>query len=103
MDLLSALPISLRQLQYIVAVAEFGSFRRAAEACHVAQPPPSPLVAQARRILVAAGDCAIWPGSTQAKDGTIDGAVLALEADLGGLVHAPLGRDPFLLAVERAA
>src|SRR4029077_16905810 len=85
MDLLSALPISLRQLQYIVAVADLGSFRRAADACHVAQPslsaqvagaertlrvpmfertgrrvrvPPAaaPLVAQARRILVAAGD-----------------------------------------------
>src|SRR5580765_4275482 len=85
MDLLSALPISLRQLQYIVAVAELGSFRRAAETCHVAQPslsaqvavaeralglqlfertgrrvrvPPAaaPLVAQARRILMAAGD-----------------------------------------------
>ena len=85
MDLLSAPPISLRQLQYIVAVAEHGSFRRAADACHVAQPslsaqvavaeqalgvqlfertgrrvrvPPAaaPLVAQARRILVAAGD-----------------------------------------------
>lgn len=36
MDLLSAPPISLRQLQYIVAVAEHGSFRRAADACHVA-------------------------------------------------------------------
>ena len=85
MDLLSSLPVSLRQLQYIVAIAEHGSFRKAAEACHVAQPslsaqvavaeralgvqlfertgrkvrvPPSaaPLVAQARRILVAAGD-----------------------------------------------
>ncbi|MGZ4533084.1 MAG: LysR family transcriptional regulator, partial [Mycobacteriaceae bacterium] len=85
MDLLSALPISLRQLQYIVAVADLGSFRRAAEACHVAQPSLSaqvgvaeralgmqlfertgrrvrvpaaaaPLIAQARRILVAAGD-----------------------------------------------
>ena len=83
MDLLSALPVSLRQLQYIVAVAEFRSFRRAAEACHVAQPslsaqvavaermlgvqlfertarrvrvppPAAPLVAQARRILTAA-------------------------------------------------
>ena len=85
MNLLSTLPISLRQLQYIVAIAEHGSFRRAAEACHVAQPslsaqvavaeralgvqlfertgrrvrvPPAaaPLVAQARRILMAAGD-----------------------------------------------
>lgn len=176
MDLLSALPISLRQLQYIVAVAQFGGFRRAAEACHVAQPSLSaqvavaeralgvqlfertarrvrvapvaaPLVAQARRILMAAGDLSElarqradpfqgtvrlgvipticpyllpeiapalardFPRLTihwseertnrlvrQAKDGTIDGALLALEADLGGLVHAKLGWDPFLLA-----
>jgi LysR family hydrogen peroxide-inducible transcriptional activator len=176
MDLLSPLPVSLRQLQYIVAVTDLGSFRRAAEACHVAQPslsaqvavaeralgiqlferagrsvrvPPAaaPVVAQARRILVAAGDLRelarqgadpfrgtirigiipticpyvlpeIAPAITsdfphltinwsedrtrrlvrQAKDGTIDGAVLALEADLGGLAHATLGWDPFLLA-----
>ena len=176
MDLLSALPVSLRQLQYIVAVADLGSFRRAAEACHVAQPSLSaqvgvaerglgmqlfertgrrvrvpaaaaPLVAQARRILVAAGDlrelarqradpfrgtlrigviptiCPYllpeiapalardYPHLTidwredrtsrlvrQAKEGTIDGALLALEADLNGLVHATLGWDPFLLA-----
>ena len=38
----------------------------------------------------------------QAKDGTIDGAVLALQADLGGLVHATLGWDPFLLAAAPA-
>src|SRR5258708_32866509 len=85
MDLLATLPVSLRQLQYIVAVADRGSFRRAADACHVAQPSLSaqvavaeralgvqlfertgrrvrvpaaaaPLVAQARRILMAAGD-----------------------------------------------
>jgi LysR family hydrogen peroxide-inducible transcriptional activator len=176
MDLMSALPISLRQLQYIVAVAEHGSFRHAAEVCHVAQPslsaqvavaeralgmqifertargvrvPPAaaPIVAQARRVLVAAGDLhelarqqadpfrgtlrlgvipticpyllpdiapalsRAFPDLTinwsedrtsrlvgQAKDGTIDGAVLALQADLGGLVHAALGWDPFLLA-----
>jgi hypothetical protein len=34
MDLLSPLPISLRQLQYIVAVAELGSFRRAVDDGH---------------------------------------------------------------------
>jgi len=176
MDLLSALPISLRQLQYIVAVAELGSFRRAAETCHVAQPslsaqvavaeralglqlfertgrrvrvPPAaaPLVAQARRILMAAGDlhelarqlgdpfrgtlrlgviptiCPYllpdlapalardYPQLTvdwseertarlveQVKDGALDAAVLAVEADLGGLAHEPLGWDPFFLA-----
>jgi LysR family transcriptional regulator, hydrogen peroxide-inducible genes activator len=32
------LPYSLRQLQYAVAVADTGGFRRAAERCHVSQP-----------------------------------------------------------------
>ncbi len=79
------MPVSLRQLQYVVAVADLGGFRRAAEACHVSQPSLSaqvgqaeealgvrlfernrrrvrvsaagvPLVAQARAVLVAAGD-----------------------------------------------
>ena len=176
MDLLSALPVSLRQLQYIVAVAEFRSFRRAADACHVAQPslsaqvavaermlgvqlfertarrvrvppPAAPLVAQARRILTAAADlqelarqrrdpfrgalrlgvipticpyllpeiarplARACPHLTiewseertarlveQVRDGAIDGAVLALEADVRGLAHETLGRDPFFLA-----
>jgi LysR family hydrogen peroxide-inducible transcriptional activator len=176
MNLLSLLPVSLRQLQYIVAIADLGSFRRAAEACHVAQPslsaqvavaeraldvqlfersgrrvrvPPAaaPLVAQARRILVAAGDLQAlarqqadpfrgtlrlgvipticpyllpdiapalareYPDLTidwseertarlvdQVKDGTLDAAVLALEADLRGLAHESLGWDPFFLA-----
>ncbi|OFW13403.1 MAG: LysR family transcriptional regulator [Acidobacteria bacterium RIFCSPLOWO2_02_FULL_67_21] len=85
MDLLAVPPVSLRQLQYIVAVADARSFRRAAEACHVAQPSLSAQVAlaeeqlgirlfdrdrrgvrlthggealvdQARRVLLAAGD-----------------------------------------------
>jgi LysR family hydrogen peroxide-inducible transcriptional activator len=111
--------------------------------------PPSaaPLIAQARRILVAAGDlhelarqqadpfrgtlrlgviptiCPYllpeitrplareYPDLTiewseertarlvdQLKEGAIDGAVLALEADLRGLAHEPLGWDPFFLA-----
>ena len=85
MNLLAQLPVSLRQLQYLVAVADLGGFRRAAEACHVSQPSLSaqiaqaesalgvrvferdrhhvrvsaagaPIVAQARVVLVAAGD-----------------------------------------------
>src|SRR5260221_1261933 len=77
--------VSLRQLQYIVAVADLSGFRRAAEACHVAQPSLSvqvshaedalgiriferdrrtvrgahaamPVVDQARRVLLAAAD-----------------------------------------------
>jgi LysR family hydrogen peroxide-inducible transcriptional activator len=176
MDVLQPLPVSLRQLQYIVAVAEHGSFRRAADVCHVSQPSLSaqvavaeralgvqlferagqrvrmpaaaaPLVAQARRILTAAGDLRelarqkadplrgtlrlgiipticpyVLPDITpslsraypelsiqwtedrtvglvkQMKDGAIDAAVVALEADLRGLDHATLGWDPFFLA-----
>ena len=176
MDVLQPLPVSLRQLQYIVAVAEHGSFGRAAQVCRVSQPSLSaqvavaeralgvqlfersghsvrtpaavvPLIAQARRILTAAGDLRelarqkadplrgtvrlgiipticpyVLPDITpslsrnypelsiewtedrtvglvkQMKDGTIDAAVVALEADLRGLEHAALGWDPFFLA-----
>lgn len=46
-----SLDVSLRQLQYIVAVADRRGFRRAAEACHVAQPSLSTQVALAERQL----------------------------------------------------
>jgi LysR family hydrogen peroxide-inducible transcriptional activator len=39
-------PFTLRQLQYVVAVADALSFRRAAERCHVSQPSLSAQVAQ---------------------------------------------------------
>jgi LysR family hydrogen peroxide-inducible transcriptional activator len=48
---LTTLPVSLRQLQYLVAVADLGGFRRAADACHVAQPSLSAQVAQAEQAL----------------------------------------------------
>ncbi|MGC4063204.1 MAG: LysR substrate-binding domain-containing protein [Polyangiaceae bacterium] len=38
--------VTLRQMQYLLAVAEFGSFRRAAAACRVAQPSLSAQVAE---------------------------------------------------------
>lgn len=44
-------PFSLRQLQYVVAVAERKSFRAAAEACRVAQPSLSAQVAQVEALL----------------------------------------------------
>lgn len=47
----SALPLSLRQIQYLIAVADLGGFRRAADACHVAQPSLSAQVALAERAL----------------------------------------------------
>lgn len=39
-------PMTLRQLQYAAAVAKFGSFRKAAEACAIAQPSLSAQIAQ---------------------------------------------------------
>jgi len=44
-------PVTLRQLQYVAAVAEARSFRRAAEACAVSQPSLSAQVAAAERAL----------------------------------------------------
>ena len=39
-------PLTLRQLQYALAVAKFGSFRKAAHACAIAQPSLSAQIAQ---------------------------------------------------------
>lgn len=44
-------PFTLRQLQYVVAVAEELSFRRAAERCHVSQPSLSAQIAQVESAL----------------------------------------------------
>jgi LysR family hydrogen peroxide-inducible transcriptional activator len=44
-------PVTLRQLQYAVAVAEARSFRRAAEACAVSQPSLSAQLGEAERAL----------------------------------------------------
>ncbi len=44
-------PYSARQLQYILAVAELGGFRKAAEACGVSQPSLSAQVAQVEEAL----------------------------------------------------
>lgn len=44
-------PITLRQLQYIAAVAEHRNFRKAASTCHVSQPSLSAQVAQAEAVL----------------------------------------------------
>lgn len=66
------LPLSLRQLQYVVAVAETRSFRRAADLCLVSQPSLSTQLAQIegalgvrlferdrRRVLVTAAGAAV--------------------------------------------
>lgn len=48
---LAPYPLTLRQLQYAVAVAESLSFRKAAERCHVSQPPLSAQLAQMEEAL----------------------------------------------------
>ncbi|MBZ0271913.1 LysR family transcriptional regulator [bacterium] len=44
-------PLTLRQLQYVVAVAEEKNFRRAAERCHVSQPSLSAQIGQVEQAL----------------------------------------------------
>lgn len=51
MAIWGTLPYSIRQLQYLIAVADLGGFRRAAEACGVAQPSMSAQIAQVEQAL----------------------------------------------------
>jgi LysR family hydrogen peroxide-inducible transcriptional activator len=170
-------PVTLRQLQYVVAVADRRSFRRAAADCHVSQPSLSAqialvedllavrlferdprsvsltaageaFVAEARDLLLGADALferartladplkgslrlgiiptvgpyllahaaprlrAELPGLAvrwheektpllvqQLERGELDGAILALEAELPELPHAVIGKDPFVLGV----
>ncbi len=170
---------TLRQLQYVVAVADTLSFRRAAETCRVSQPSLSAQVAQleevlglqlferdkrrvlvtasgqevlrlARHLLMSADDVAtaaqrardplqgtlrigviptispyLLPCATSAvrrafvdlkivwsedktetlvsrlDAGSLDAALLALEADIGDVEHEVVGVDPFVLATRR--
>jgi len=173
-------PFTLRQLQYVVAVAEEVSFRGAAERCHVSQPSLSAQIAQvesglgvhlferrhrkvlvtlagrdiierARRLLVDADDLMdtgrrvadpligtvrigviptiapyLLPTAAPAlraefgrltvawredktgvliealHGGALDAALVALEADVGDVEHAPVAQDPFWVAVRPA-
>jgi LysR family hydrogen peroxide-inducible transcriptional activator len=175
-EALTPSPVTLRQLQYVVAVADLGGFGRAAEQCHVSQPSLSAQVAlveeqlgvqifersrhgvrvssagaviveQARRVLGAQRELEqtaahlrnpfhgtfrlgviptvgpyllpeiapalsnayphltlVWREDrtaalvSQIKEGTLDGAIVALESDLDHLEHATLAWDPFMLA-----
>jgi LysR family hydrogen peroxide-inducible transcriptional activator len=172
-------PFTLRQLQYVVAVAETLSFRKAAERCHVSQPSLSAQIAQledvlgvrlferdrrrvllttvgkelierARRLLVEtdaleeaarrAGDPLsgalrlgviptvspyllptaapvlrkAYPRLTvqwredktetlarELERGSLEGALLALEAELGDVESAVVAEDPFVLVTPR--
>ena len=51
MYLWETFPYSLRQMQYLVAVADLGGFRKAADACGVAQPSMSAQIAQVEQAL----------------------------------------------------
>lgn len=168
-------PFTLRQLQYVVAVADELSFRRAAARCHVSQPTLSTQLAQvenalgvslfersqkkvlvtaagrdvvdrARRLILEADEVVratqrisdplsgtirlgviptispyLLPSTTPAlrekmprlriawveektdvlvrklQEGELEGAVLALEADVGDVVQKVIAKDPFML------
>jgi LysR family hydrogen peroxide-inducible transcriptional activator len=170
-------PFTLRQLQYVVAVADTLSFRKAAERCHVSQPSLSAQLAQmeealgvriferdrrrvlltqagkelverARQLLVEADDLGeaarrasdplsgtlrlgviptvspyLLPSITPAlrkeyprltllwvedktevlvralAAGSLDAALVALEAELGDVEHEVIAEDPFVLAM----
>lgn len=172
-------PMTLRQLQYVVAVAETLSFRKAAERCRVSQPSLSAQIAQledalsvrvferdkkrvmpteagkvlierAQRLVLDADDLvmaarraadpltgilrigviptiapyllpSVTPSLRKAfpklsvawveeKTGTLvemlhggalDAALLALEAELGGVEHAVIAKDPFVLVTRK--
>jgi LysR family hydrogen peroxide-inducible transcriptional activator len=180
MSMYATLPLSLRQIQYLLAVAETGGFRRAADVCHVAQPSLSAQVAlaeralgvrvferdrrrvrvsragamvlaHARRVITAVHDLGevarahadpfratlrvgiiptvcpyllpditplftrelphltvLWSEDRTARlvaavsAGELDGALVALESDLGDLDHLAIGRDAFVLAAARS-
>ena len=51
MALWDTIPYSLRQLQYLVAVGDLGGFRKAADACGVAQPSMSAQIAQVEQAI----------------------------------------------------
>src|SRR2546421_1800510 len=93
--------MELRQLQYVIAVAEEASFTRAAARVHVAQPAISQQVAQLERELgerlfdrsdrqvrlTPAGE-AVLPHAQAALDATTGGrdAVMSLRGELAGLL-----------------
>ena len=90
-------PLTLRQLQYVLAVAEFRSFRRAAEACAVAQPSLSAQIAQLEAALGVALFERLPRGVaiTQAGSAVLERAGRTLlEAD-DLLATAERARDPF--------
>jgi LysR family hydrogen peroxide-inducible transcriptional activator len=106
---MNTLPFSLRQLQYLVAVAETGGFGKAAALCHVSQPALSTQLSalegalglrlferDRHRVLITAAGEALLPRARQvlAEAGELIAAAGGLADPLGGTLR--LGVIPTL-------
>lgn len=86
---------TLRQLEYVVAIAECGSFGRAAERCYVTQPALSAQVAQLERALgVKLFERGRRVKPTEAGEAVIEQATRILGAVRGLSERARTFRDP---------
>jgi LysR family hydrogen peroxide-inducible transcriptional activator len=89
--------LSIRQLQYVVAVAELRGFRKASEACHVSQPT---LSAQVQKVEEVLGVVLFERDSrqvlvTEAGEAVVAKAKVALAAVREVLAEATRTKNPF--------
>lgn len=89
--------MNLRDLQYILAVAEHRHFGRAAEACHISQPTLSTQVKKLEETLgvVLFERTKKWVQPTEVGQAVLAEARRALDAADGMMAIAQAARDPF--------
>jgi len=98
----ATLPVTLRQLQYVLAIAETGSFHAAAARCHVSQPG---LSAQVKTLERALGVTVFERATrtvrvTEAGERVLEHARRTLREALALVDDAQQRRDPFARALS---